>query len=1015
MKKKVTLLWCLSALFFLATVRVSPVHRTTHAHTLTATPSDLNVSFTPAQLYAVDAAAVFENGYDVYYSLYGHTAVAPAPGQDPRIPRPLDQPQSWSWWSIGASGESDTTTPTRPLAETADHEWQPDIAFSREGFALATWAREVEPGYTYCVDPWGNPNYYPQVRGHLETAVLLPQPDGDVTWVDGPAVAPPPNTSATSHVYHFPSVAIDNNGTALLVWAYTIINHYPDCSRNATVQILSRRWHDDNWVDEQIVMPAHETPCAPFAYAYLYFHCPHFTDITFTAALTEGGETRQQAIAAWNDYSEPGVTCTGYLPLQWPKAALWNGASWSVPQEIPGRPSSALTWLYGNHQKLGLSADQHGNARLLFPMLYDTDLCNPPDTLFHTRYANWDGGGGGWSGGAVMAEGFSPDVALLAANTAVGVYVDANTLKWAAATTEGTWSPAGDIATGAYMPSVAAVHAAGPDEARTVVVWTDGTHMKFSERIGNSGWQAAVTVGTGAGRIELAAHTGSPSLPHAEWSYIGYFAADNDLHADIAEDDRDEIISVGSTTLVNMALLVDPQDPVPFPDGDVRYEYIKKDAPSERQNLGELNTGDPDVLRDYLAWTIEMYPAERYVLDLADHGQGWKQLCQDVTAGDDWLTLPELHEALTAVQGSSGHSWNIIAYSACLMAQLEVAYQVRSQGNMMVASEELMPGPGLHYDDLMNDLIATPFRTDEAQAQEMVTIFQNNYVGGTGTGALETLAAIDLRQIETLAGDVAHFATTLNNWLTDGNATAETLAARRHTIQTQRNNSGEFPHALYQTIYSAEGYRDLDHFAELVHGSLLPDDPDTTLDNDVRAAAEAVRDTLTTAVQPPFADAGHPQARGLSIYLEGEEAAWLAHKDTYAETAFGSNISAWAEFVGNQVDEETAVLLWLTGDATGLWLRVTEDDGGEIGLLTNEGTRCDGLCGVSNSHGRCSRLGPDTYIIVPGEGGATGMLSAPATDRQLTWTIDGSLLESTTTYTLTIQIVQSGVVSTTPD
>jgi hypothetical protein len=1012
MSKKKFSLCCLLVLFLLATAKFAPTRRSAHAQLLTTTFAAPDAPQTAAQIYGVDAAAVFENNNDIYYSFYGHTAVAPAPDQDPRIPRPLDQPQNWSWWSIGAAGEADTTTKTRPLVETADYEWQPDIAFSREGFALAAWARESEPEYTFCVDPYGNPNSYPQVRGHLETAVLQPQPDGDVEWLAGPTIAPPANTPTTSHVYHFPSVAIDNNGTALLVWAYTIVNHHPDCSRDATVQILSRRWDGSAWVDEQGVMPAHETPCNPFTYGYLFFSCPHFTDITFTATLVAGGETRQQAMAAWNDYIEPGVTCSGLLPLQWPKTAVWDGNSWSAPEEIPGRPY--LTWLGGNHQKLGLSADQHGNVRLLFPMLYDTDPCTPPDTLSHTRYANWDGDS--WSDGLVLDEGISPDVALLAENTAVGVYVDADALKWATADTDGDWTPSGDITTGTFvgMPSVAAVHATGGDAARTVAVWTDGgSNMRFSERIGDGGWSTAVTLGTGVGHIELAAHTGSPSLPLAEWSYIGYLAADNDLHSFIAEDDRTEIVGVGSTALVNMVLLTDPQFTMPFPDGDARYEYAKQDDPVARQNLGELDTGDPNALRDYLAWAVEMYPAERYMLDLADHGAGWKQLCEDVTAGDDWLSLPELRDAFTAVQGGSAHSWNIIAFSACLMAQLEVAYQIRDQGNMMVASEELMPGPGPHYDDLMNDLIANPFRTDGAQAQEMVTIFQNNYLGGAGDDALETLAAIDLGQVAALAGNVDDFATALNGWLTDGTVPPETLVLRLANIQAQRNTAEEFPHALYQATYSAEGYRDLDHFAELVHDSLLPDDPTTTLDDVVRATAGDVRATLATAVLQNFADTGHPDARALSIYLEGAEAAWLAHQAAYGETEFGSDMPAWGQFLANQADEGLSFLLELTGDSADLWLRVTENDGGEIGLLTDGGTRCDGRCGVSLSEGICSRFGGRTYIVVPGESGLVGTAKAPTTDYQLVWTIDGSLLQMTAAYSLTIQVVQSGVISTT--
>ncbi|PYM52925.1 MAG: hypothetical protein DMD79_27460, partial [Candidatus Rokuibacteriota bacterium] len=39
--------------------------------------------------------------------------------------------------------------------------------------------------------------------------------------------------------------------------------------------------------------------------------------------------------------------------------------------------------------------------------------------------------------------------------------------------------------------------------------------------------------------------------------------------------------------------------------------------------LGETNTGDPAVLRDFVTWAVTSHPAERYMLVIWNHGAGW--------------------------------------------------------------------------------------------------------------------------------------------------------------------------------------------------------------------------------------------------------------------------------------------------------------------------------------------------------------------------------------------------------
>src|SRR6185295_12580297 len=40
--------------------------------------------------------------------------------------------------------------------------------------------------------------------------------------------------------------------------------------------------------------------------------------------------------------------------------------------------------------------------------------------------------------------------------------------------------------------------------------------------------------------------------------------------------------------------------------------------------LGEVNMGDPAVLKDFIAWSKKNYPAKHYMLEFWSHGQGWR-------------------------------------------------------------------------------------------------------------------------------------------------------------------------------------------------------------------------------------------------------------------------------------------------------------------------------------------------------------------------------------------------------
>ncbi len=115
----------------------------------------------------------------------------------------------------------------------------------------------------------------------------------------------------------------------------------------------------------------------------------------------------------------------------------------------------------------------------------------------------------------------------------------------------------------------------------------------------------------------------------------------------------------------------------------------------------EVNMGDSQTLANFVTWGMEEYPSEHVGVILMDHGGGWKGACLDVTeepdsrfATDtgtaDLLTTPELGQAFKTVYEETGRKVDLLAYEACLMGELAVAYEVGDYVDYIAASEEVM-------------------------------------------------------------------------------------------------------------------------------------------------------------------------------------------------------------------------------------------------------------------------------------------------------------------------------------
>jgi hypothetical protein len=255
----------------------------------------------------------------------------------------------------------------------------------------------------------------------------------------------------------------------------------------------------------------------------------------------------------------------------------------------------------------------------------------------------------------------------------------------------------------------------------------------------------------------------------ADWTFMVYLDGDNNLEP-AAIDDFLEMSKIGSSSNINIVVQFDRIDRYSNRYGnwkDTKRFYIEQEMKPYSSNavshLGEANMGDPTTLTDFMTWATTTYPAKHYALVIWNHGDGWKSIEDDVqktialddTDGDR-LFMKEVREAIE----NAPIEIDLIGFDACLMAMVEVAYELKDTGiKIMVGSEDNEPGDGWPYDTILEKLVSNPSYT----AAELGTIIVDSYYNSYPYGL--TQSAINLEQMDQLAESINEFAeVTMSDW-----------------------------------------------------------------------------------------------------------------------------------------------------------------------------------------------------------------------------------------------------------
>jgi hypothetical protein len=246
-----------------------------------------------------------------------------------------------------------------------------------------------------------------------------------------------------------------------------------------------------------------------------------------------------------------------------------------------------------------------------------------------------------------------------------------------------------------------------------------------------------------------------------------FLGGDNDLFK-FGRNLLTEAQRVGSTDRVAVVAQHDPTDP----------NLVTRRGPIQRgrwetEDIGLTDGSSEEIIR-FVRYAKEQFPAEKKLLIMWDHGNGWQNVhaFQHVTS----LPPPLLVETVGEVFQASGVS--VLCFDACLMAMIEVAYQLRDRVEFIVASENVTPADsGWPYDSILRMLTVRP----EIEPEQVVCALVDGFSGAyNGSDEPVTLSALKLQYVEEVKDAIDALSRQLIAACTNG-VRQKVLFARRYS------------------------------------------------------------------------------------------------------------------------------------------------------------------------------------------------------------------------------------------
>ena len=144
-----------------------------------------------------------------------------------------------------------------------------------------------------------------------------------------------------------------------------------------------------------------------------------------------------------------------------------------------------------------------------------------------------------------------------------------------------------------------------------------------------------------------------------------------------------------------------------FSNSVVERWYITSEPLTRLKNAGKVSMTNPKTLTDFIEYSADNFPANRYVLIFWDHGGGSEAgFGYDENYPNSGSLSPDLLAKALGDVNVKGNNikFDFIGFDACLMANVETAIALEPYADYLVASEETEPGEGWFHTNWINML-----------------------------------------------------------------------------------------------------------------------------------------------------------------------------------------------------------------------------------------------------------------------------------------------------------------------
>ena len=302
---------------------------------------------------------------------------------------------------------------------------------------------------------------------------------------------------------------------------------------------------------------------------------------------------------------------------------------------------------------------------------------------------------------------------------------------------------------------------------------------------------AAILAGCGGGDgSEPTPQTPDPLVKKAKMTLLIYIAGSN-LESDYneASNNINEMLKATYNPDVNVVLQTGGAAKLGW--SSIRRKQIKSQKIIELEPVAnpDASFADPQTLVDFVQWSKDNFPAERYIFSFWNHGGGpiggfgGDEI--NLYKGQGQLRTNDIQKALEKSTQIIGQKFEMIGFDCCLMASFEIISAIKNTTKYYIASEELEPGGGWNYTPFLNYISNNP----QSSGSEISKIIIDAYIEKNKLNQSITLSSIDISKFQNLENSLSLLFSALNKKIENEgyDAFSDILKARSQSLDFMSN------------------------------------------------------------------------------------------------------------------------------------------------------------------------------------------------------------------------------------